>query len=62
MNFRFRLTETETETTVRIFSDHAGVVIDPFGSSVSNNESGIRISPKQSAFFQQRVKQISSRK
>lgn len=51
----FRLAENETQTTVRIFADHTGVVLDPFGLGLSNT-SGIRISPKQSAFFQQRVK------
>lgn len=52
-NYIATLAENETQTTVRIFADHTGVVLDPFGLGLSNT-SGIRISPKQSAFFQQR--------
>ncbi|CAF1571914.1 unnamed protein product [Adineta ricciae] len=52
------LTDDETKTTMQIFSDHAGVIVDPFGVGLSNrqsiasNMSGIRISPKQSPVYQ----------
>ncbi|UJR16326.1 hypothetical protein I4U23_003232 [Adineta vaga] len=52
------LTESETKTTMHIFSDHAGIIIDPYGVGLSNRETmvpnmyGIRISPKQSPAYQ----------
>jgi hypothetical protein len=32
----FRLSERETKTTMNIFADHAGLIIDPFGIGLSN--------------------------
>ncbi|CAF1000143.1 unnamed protein product [Rotaria sordida] len=61
-NYIATLYESETKTTMRIFSDHTGVVIDPFGVGSSNqNENhattipdmrGVRISPRQSPVYQ----------
>ena len=65
----FRLFDNETETTMRVFSDHTGVIIDPYGiKSPNQNENrttpmvdmrGIRISPRQSPFYQPVVINIS---
>lgn len=62
----FRLSESETKTTMHIFADHAGVMIDPFGLGVSNENihhitttpdmRGVRISPKQSPIYESIVK------
>ncbi len=65
----FSLSESETKTTMHIFSDHAGVVIDPFGTAATNRDTphataipdlhGVRISPKQSPNYEPMVnKQI----
>jgi len=60
----FRLTESETKTTMNIFADHAGVMIDPFGMGLSNRSRiipdmyGIRISPRQSPVYQPVVRLI----
>ncbi len=54
----FRLSERETKTTMNIFADHAGLIIDPFGIGLSNRNKitsdmyGIRLSPKQSPVYQ----------
>jgi hypothetical protein len=65
--FSFRLSESETKTTMHLFSDHAGVMIDPFGVGVSNENihhvtnipdiRGVRISPRQSPNYQPMVRQ-----
>ena len=58
----FRLTESETKTTMNMFADHTGVIIDPFGTTSANLSQvvsdmyGIRISPKQSPFYQRGVR------
>jgi hypothetical protein len=47
---------------MNIFSDHTGVIIDPFGVEISNHSRiasdmyGIRISPRQSPIYQSVVK------
>jgi len=47
------LTESETKTTMNIFADHAGIIIDPFTVSITTpNMRGIRISPRQSPVYQ----------
>ena len=59
MNFScFRLIENETKTTMNIFADHTGVVIDPFAIGFSNHSEmyGVRISPRQSPVYQPVVK------
>ncbi len=53
---------------MHVFSDHAGVVIDPFGVGVSNQNiphvttipdmRGVRISPRQSPIYQPMVIKI----
>jgi len=53
---------------MHIFSDHAGVVIDPFGVGITNENiphvttipdvRGVRISPRQSPMYQPTVKKI----
>jgi hypothetical protein len=63
--FWFSLSESETKTIMHIFSDHAGVVIDPFGVGVSDENivhvttvpdvHGVRISPRQSPMYQPMV-------
>ena len=60
------LTETETKTTMHVFSDHAGVRIDPLGVGVSNqgvnhatatpDMRGVRISPRQSPVYEPSVR------
>lgn len=42
------LTESETKTTMHIFADHTGLMIDPKNLS---ELTGIRLSPRQSASF-----------
>ncbi|CAF3558216.1 unnamed protein product [Rotaria sp. Silwood1] len=64
-NFIATLFEAETKTTMRVFSDHAGVIIDPSGIVLLNqNENhtiaipdmrGVRISPRQSPIYQPMV-------
>src|SRR5690348_1762892 len=63
--FSIRLFESETKTTMHVFSDHAGVVIDQFGVGVTNNniahvttvpDRGVRISPRQSPNYQPMVR------
>ncbi|CAF4253956.1 unnamed protein product [Rotaria sp. Silwood2] len=61
-NYIATLFESETKTTMRVFSDNAGIIIDPFGVGSSNlNENrttavpdmrGVRISPRQSPVYQ----------
>lgn len=61
----FRLSESETKTTMHIFSDHTGVMIDPFGVGISDENirhittipdmRGVRISPKQSPLYESLV-------
>jgi hypothetical protein len=61
-NYIATLSESETKTTMHIFSDHAGVVIDPFGTAATNRDTphvtaipdlhGVRISPKQSPNYE----------
>ncbi|CAF1204011.1 unnamed protein product [Adineta ricciae] len=61
-NYIATLTESETKTTMHVFSDHAGVRIDPLGVGVSNqglnpatatpDMRGVRISPRQSPIYQ----------
>jgi len=56
------LFESETKTTMHVFTDHTGVVIDPFGVGVTNKNiahvttvpdiRGVRISPRQSPNYQ----------
>lgn len=56
------LTEIETKTTLNIFSDHTGLVIDPFGVglveqnvnpvSATPELRGVRLSPRQSPIYQ----------
>jgi hypothetical protein len=62
--FSFRLSESETKTTMHVFSDHAGVVIDPFGIATTNENThvtaipdlhGVRISPRQSPNYEPMV-------
>ena len=56
-HFFFRLSEKETLTSVNIFSDHTGVIIDPYGLGLSSmNRSGIRLSPRQSPVYQPMVR------
>ncbi|UJR30172.1 hypothetical protein I4U23_017712 [Adineta vaga] len=60
-NYVATLTESETKTTLHVFSDHTGVRIDPFGVGVTNQEvnhatttpdmRGVRISPRQSPSY-----------
>lgn len=56
--FLCRLTESETKTTMNIFADHTGVIIDPSAVGLSNRNTtlsdmfGIRISPRQSPVYQ----------
>ncbi len=58
----YRLFESETKTTLNIFADHTGVIIDPLGIGISNdntivsNMRGIRISPRQSPVYQPMVR------
>jgi hypothetical protein len=64
-----RLSESETKTTMHVFSDNSGVMIDPFGVGLSNQNvihattipdvRGVRISPRQSPVYQPMVKLIS---
>lgn len=61
-NYIATLLESETNTIMRLFSDHAGVIIDPsgVGSSHENHNNttavydmhGVRISPRQSPVYQ----------
>lgn len=61
----FSLSETETKTILHIFSDHTGLVVDPFGDGTSNpavhhassnrDVRGVRISPRQSPIRQTSV-------
>jgi len=54
-NYIATLTESDTKTTLNIFADHAGVIIDPFGVAFTNrlpDKRGIRISPRQSPVYQ----------
>ncbi len=56
---------------MHIFSDHAGVVIDPFGVGITNENiphvttipdvRGVRISPRQSPMYQPMVKKRNSK-
>ncbi|CAF3478874.1 unnamed protein product [Rotaria socialis] len=60
-NYMAMLFNNETGITMRVFSDHTGVIIDPYGIKSPNlNENrttsmldmrGIRISPRQSPFY-----------
>ncbi len=60
-----RLSESETKTTMHMFSDHAGVIIDRFGVGNANENiphvttipelRGVRISPRQSPKYQPMV-------
>ena len=55
---------------MHVFSDHAGLVIDPFGMKVSNENTphataipdlhGVRISPRQSPTYDSIVNQSSN--
>lgn len=64
----FRLFESETKTTMHVFADHAGVVIDPFGMKISHENAahitaipdlhGVRISPRQSPSYEPTVIEI----
>lgn len=51
------LSETTTKTTLDIFSDQAGLIVDPNGVLTSDGSDlhGIRISPRQTPSSQQRV-------
>ena len=61
----FRLFESDTKTTMHVFADHAGVVVDPFGMKISNGNAahvtaipdlhGVRISPRQSPSYESSV-------
>ena len=64
--FVLRLSESETKTILHVFSDHAGVIVDPFGVGLSNQDMnhataipdmrGVRISPRQSPVYQPMVR------
>lgn len=64
ISFFSRLTESETKTTMNIFADHAGVIINPNAVGFSNRSRilpdtyGIRISPRQSPVYQPVVRLI----
>jgi hypothetical protein len=59
------LFESETKTTLNIFSDHTGVMIDPFGVGPDTDNinyagsipkmRGVRLSPRQSPMYQPMV-------
>ncbi|CAF0801217.1 unnamed protein product [Adineta steineri] len=61
-NYIATLSESETKTTMHVFSNHAGVIVDPFGVGFSNENikhittipdmRGVRISPRQSPVYQ----------
>jgi len=61
-NYIATLFESDTKTALHLFSDHAGIVIDPFGVGVSNENiphattipdlRGVRISPRQSPKYE----------
>jgi hypothetical protein len=63
-----RLSESETKTTMHVFSDHSGVIIDPYGAGFANQNTnrataipdmhGVRISPRQSPVYQPMVNMI----
>lgn len=61
-NYIATLSESETKTIVHVFSDHTGLVVDPFGDGISNptihhvstnrDVRGVRISPRQSPIYE----------
>lgn len=61
-NYIATLSENEKKTRLHVFSDHAGVRIDPFGVGVNNQDvnhatttpdmRGVRISPRQSPVYE----------
>jgi len=61
-NYIATLSESETKTTMHVFSDHSGVIIDPYGAGFANQNTnrataipdmhGVRISPRQSPVYQ----------
>lgn len=63
------LSEAETKTTLNIFSDHTGLVVDPFGVglieqsinpvSATPELRGVRLSPRQSPIYQPIVSRIN---
>jgi hypothetical protein len=64
--FFCRLFESETKTKMHLFSNHVGVIIDPVGVGMSNQNvnhittipdmRGVRISPRQSPIYQPMVR------